>query len=174
MSTEGPGGGGSFEDKLRMLAAELGAYVERTVDNVDLDELADSIGVDASAARSWIESAGGWLRANAENLGEEFAGRAREPRRPPERTDLLAGAAPNPLDLPTEEQGAALAALDSGRWIVEPGSHALATRGEGPGPTDALGIALELHIRDWIGADGTVTAAGRHALSRWLDTTSRR
>lgn len=155
-----------------MLAAELGQYVERAVDNVDLEELADSMGVDAAAARSWIENAGGWLRANAENLGDEFAGRSRDARRPPERADLLASAAPHPLDLPTDEQGAALAALDSGRWTVEPGTHALVPRGEGPGPTDALGIALELHIRDWTGPDGTVTAAGRHALSRWLDATS--
>jgi hypothetical protein len=174
MSTEGPGGGGSFEDKLRMLAAELGAYVERAVDNVDLEELADSMGVDASAARSWVESAGGWLRANAENLGDELAGRVREPRRPPERADVLAGAAAHPLDLPTDEQGLALAALDSGRWVLEPGTHALSRQGEGPGPTDALGLALELHIRDWIGADGTVTAAGRHALNRWLDVASSR
>lgn len=168
MSTEGPGGGG-FEEMLRTLAAELGQYVERAVDNVDLEELADSMGVDPSAARSWFESAGGWLRANAGNLGDEFANRAREPRRPPEHSDLLAGAAPHALDLPTYEQGVALAALDSGRWIVEPGTHALVPRGDGPGPTDALGIALELHIRDWIGADGTVTAAGHHALTRWLD-----
>jgi hypothetical protein len=172
MSTEGPGGGG-FEEMLRTLAAELSQYVERAADNVDLEDLAGSMGVDADAARSWIENAGGWLRANAESLGDEFAGRARQPQRPPSHDDLLAGAAPHPLDLPTEEQGLALAALESGRWIVEPGTHALARRGEGPGPTDALGVALELHIRDWTGADGTVTAAGRQALSRWLDASTR-
>ena len=155
-----------------MLAAELGQYVERAVDNVDLEELADSMGVDAAAARSWIENAGGWLRANAENLGDEFAGRSREPGARRSAPTCLQ-APRHPLDLPTDEQGAALAALDSGRWTVEPGTHALVPRGDGPGPTDALGIALELHIRDWTGADGTVTAAGRHALSRWLDANER-
>jgi hypothetical protein len=168
MSTDGPGGGG-FEEMLRMLAAELGQYVERAADNVDLEDLAGSMGVDPAAARSWIETAGGWLRANTEGLGEDLSNRARESRREPSRADLLAGAAPRPLDLPTDEQGLALAALDSGRWTVEPGTHALVPRGEGPRPTDALGIALELHVRDWIGADGVLTVAGRHALRRWLD-----
>jgi len=37
----------------------------------------------------------------------------------------LRSAGPDPLDLPTGEQGMALAALDSGRWTVEAGSHAL-------------------------------------------------
>jgi hypothetical protein len=71
--------------------------------------------------------------------------------------------------VPTEEQGLALAALDSGRWIVEPGADALAGKGEGPGPSDALGIVRELRVRDWITTDGKLTLAGRHALSRWLD-----
>jgi hypothetical protein len=173
MWSDGPGGD-SFEDKLRMLAAELGQYVERAVDNVDLDELADTMGVDPSAARSWLENAGGWLRANTENLGDELANRAREPRGEPSRSDLLAGAAPHPLDLPSDEQGVALAAIDSGRWTVEPGTHALVPRGEGPGPTDALGLALELHVRDWIGTEGRLTDTGRHALSRWLDAASAR
>ena len=174
MWSDGPGGD-SFEEKLRMLAAELSQYVERAVDNVDLNELADTMGVDASAARSWLENAGGRLRANTENLGDELANhRAREPRREPSRSDLLAGAAPHPLDLPSDEQGLALAALESGRWTLEPGTNALVTRGEGPGPTDALGLALELHVRDWTGTDGRLTDTGRHALSRWLDVASAR
>jgi hypothetical protein len=68
----------------------------------------------------------------------------------------------------------ALAALDSGRWTVEPGSNALAAHGEGRGPTDALGLVRELHARDWIAADGEVTLVGRHALSRWLDASTPR
>jgi hypothetical protein len=63
----------------------------------------------------------------------------------------------------------ALAALDSGRWRVEPGTHALTAQGEGPGPGDAPGLVDELRARDWIAADGGVTLVGRHALSRWLD-----
>jgi hypothetical protein len=160
----------SFEDRLRSMAEELGRYIERSVESVDLDEFANSVGVDPSAARGWFESAGSWLRAQTENLGEEFAHRMVDPQRRIARVDPLGGAAPHPLDLPTEEQGVALAALDSGRWTVEPGTDALAARGQGPGPDNALGVVRELRARDWIGSDGELTLAGRHALSRWLDS----
>ena len=83
--------------------------------------------------------------------------------------DPLSGAAPSALDLPTAEHGEALAALDSGRWTVEPGTEALASAGEGPGPSDALGLVRELRVRDWITPEGKLTLAGRRALSRWLD-----
>ncbi len=86
--------------------------------------------------------------------------------------DPLRGAGPNPLDIPTGEQGEALAALDSGRWMLEPGTEALTAGGEGPGPSDALGLVRELRVRDWITADGKLTLAGRRALSRWLDAVS--
>jgi hypothetical protein len=162
-------GDDSFEETLRSMAAELGRYIERSIENVDLDELADSVGVDPAMAREWVESAGGWLSAQAENLGDEVARRVRGPGRGVVRVDPLGGAEPHPLDQPTEEQGLALAGLDSGRWIVEPGADALAARGEGPGPSDALGIVRELRVRDWIAADGKLTLTGRHALSRWLD-----
>ena len=72
--------------------------------------------------------------------------------------------------MPTAEQGRALAALDSGRWSVEPGTSALASHGDGPGPSDALGLVRELRVRDWIDAEGEVTLVGRHALQRWLET----
>jgi hypothetical protein len=81
-------------------------------------------------------------------------------------------AAPHTLDLPTEEQGAALAALDSGRWTVEPGTEMLTSRGQGPGPSDALGLVRELRARDWIAQDGQITRAGRRALDRWLDASA--
>ena len=67
----------------------------------------------------------------------------------------------------------ALAALDSGRWRVEPGTSALAVHGEGPGPSDALGLVREMRVRDWMTADGQITRAGRNALSRWLDAADR-
>lgn len=165
-------GGESFEDALRSIASELGRYIERSIDNVDVDELAGSFGVDAGAAKEWIESAGGWLSGHTENLGEQLARRAAGPERPAPRVDPLGSAGPHPLDVPTEEQGLALAALDSGRWIVEPGADALAGKGEGRGPSDALGIVRELRVRDWITTDGKLTLAGRHGLSRWLDATT--
>lgn len=164
----GNDGGESFEDALRSIASELGRYIERSIDNVDVDQVAESLGVDASAARDWIESAGGWLSGHTENLGDHLARRAAGPQRSVTRVDPLGGAGPHPLDVPTDEQGLALAGLDSGRWIVEPGADALAAKGEGPTPSDALGIVRELRVRDWITTDGKLTMAGRHALSCWL------
>jgi hypothetical protein len=79
------------------------------------------------------------------------------------------GSGPHPLDLPSPEQGVALSALDSGRWTVEPGSNSFSTIGEGPAPTDALGLVGELRARDWIDAHGEVTLVGHNALRRWLD-----
>src|SRR5947209_14075011 len=164
-------GGESFEDALRSIASELGQYIERSLENVDVDDFADHLGVDPGTAGEWAENAGGWLRALSSGLGEEIARRVGSggSGKKVVPADPLRGAAPHPLDQPTDEQGLALAALDSGRWIIEPGADALAARGEGPGPNDALGIVRELRVRDWIGADGKLTLAGRRALGRWLD-----
>jgi hypothetical protein len=171
----------SFEDMVRSIARELGRSVERAVDNVDMDDLADSVGVDPDTARDWLGNAGTWLRSRAETFGDEFAARAGSfgdefaaragtPRQRPTVEDPLTGAGPHPLDLPTEEQGRALAALQSGRWMVEPGTDLLAASGDGPGPSNALGLVRELRVRDWLGADGEITVVGRHALTRWLDS----
>ncbi len=174
---------------LRDIAREVSDSVERTVSHVDVDGIAETIGVDPDRAREWVEMAAGMLRAQAERVSDEMAGRGSKPQPAPERApdhgedrlgedrlgedrlgeDPLASAAPHPLDVPTEAQGVALSALDSGRWTVEPGTKRLTTHGEGPGPNDALGLVRELHARDWIAADGEVTLVGRHALSRWLD-----
>ena len=162
-------GGEGFDEILRSIASELGKYVERSIDNVDLDDLADSVGVDPLTARGWLESAGGWLRSHTESLDEQFAREVAKQGRDVAPADPLGHAGPHPLDSPTDEQGLALAALDSGRWIVEPGTDALAPKGEGPGPSNALGIVRELRVRDWIAADGELTLTGRQALSRWLD-----
>jgi hypothetical protein len=182
----------SFEEQVRAMAEELGRTVERAVNQVDLDRIAGAFGIDSERAREWAEGAGGWLRAQAENLGDEVASRhapteprssgdptdprasaadapAEAHRAAPAGDDPLRSAAPHPLDVPTEEQGRALAALDSGRWTVEPGSHALTGHGDGPSPDDVLGLVRELRVRDWISADGEVTVVGRHALHRWLE-----
>jgi hypothetical protein len=171
MSGFGPGGDG-FEEILRSAAEELGRYIERSADHVELDELVERLGVDPATARSWVETAGGWLRAQAENVGEELAARARH-QRSTTRAEVLGRAAPHPLDLPSDEQGLALAALESGRWTVEPGSEVLVAKGEGPFPRDALGIVRELRVRDWIAASGELTLVGRHALRRWLEVAGR-
>jgi hypothetical protein len=185
---EHDGSNESFEETVRSIARELGRTVERAMERVDLDEVADSIGVDPMSAREWADSIGGWLRSQAENLGDEVANRAAgapepapgpargasRPEPTPEATkrsgeDPLSSAQPHPLDLPSEEQGVALAALDSGRWTVEAGTSRLTAHGDGPGPEDALGLVRELRVRDWIATDGTLTVSGRHALTRWLE-----
>jgi len=174
----------SFEEQLRQMAQELGRSVERAVNEVDFEGIAGALGIDPDRAREWAEGAGGWLRAQAEHFGDEMASHAAPAEhrssesRPAEDSrpasarvgeDPLRSAAPHPLDVPTEDQGRALAALNSGRWTVEPGSNALAGHGDGPSPDDALGLVRELRVRDWISADGEVTAVGRHALHRWLE-----
>lgn len=163
----------NFEETLRSIAREAGRSLERAMDKVDLDEVAEAFGVDPFQAREWVDSAGSWLREHAETLGDEVAQRFAGSS-PSAAGDALLRAAPHPLDLPTEEQGLALAALASGRWAVEPGSDALWTTGEGPSPNAAPGVVRELRARDWITADGEVTVVGREALSRWLAVARRR
>ncbi len=164
------------------MAREAGRSLERAIDSVDLDAVANVIGVDPTMAREWVESAGSWLREQTDNLGEEVASRVAESRptpagpkpTPAERatapsdTDVFSGASPHPLDLPTEEQGLALSALASGRWTVEPGTSALGAIDDGPAPANAVVVARELRARDWITSEGEITLVGRHALSRWL------
>ena len=160
----------SFEDKLRLIAREVKQSVER-MGHVDIDEIAEALGVDPSRARDLADTAGRWLSGQADGLGDvapfwaAFSGRAA-------RDDSVHRAGPHPLDLPSGEQGLALSALDSGRWTVEPGSSVLATHGEGPGPADAMGLVGELRARDWIAANGEVTLVGRSALSRWLESSN--
>lgn len=75
---------------------------------------------------------------------------------------------PHPLDLPTEQQARALAALESGRWTVEPGTVVLVTTlNRGAGPEDAHALGMELHVRDWVDVDGELTFSGGLALARW-------
>jgi hypothetical protein len=162
----------SFEETLRALADEVTRGIQR-VQQGDIEDIAREYGVDAERAKRFMDGAGDWLRAQAEafNAANPFPTPA-----PARRSDMpweesLRGAGPDPLDVPTDDQGRALAALDSGRWAVEPGTSALSSSGEGPGPSDALGLVRELRVRDWIDADGEVTLVGHAALQRWLDAT---
>jgi hypothetical protein len=149
----------SFEETLRAMAQNIGDSLKRLVgEDFDFDDLVRAAGVDAEEAKRWAQEAGDWLNSQS----ERFHG----PAQPDE--DPLRGADPHPLDLPTQEQGVALAALDSGRWTIEPGTSMLVAHGDGPAPKNALGLVRELRVRDWIGADGAVTIAGRRALERWL------
>ena len=169
----------NFEDFWRSVAGGLGDSLQHKLDDLDLDGISATFGVDSDQAREWVGGAAEWMRTqfDARAVPEREARTAPKRDDPPrhradplgDREDPLRAAAPHPLDLPTGEQGAALAALDSGRWTVEAGSNKLAPRGEGPGPSDALGLVRALRLRDWIAGDGEITLAGSHALSRWLD-----
>ena len=166
-----------FEARLRALAQQL----SRSISDVDLDEVADRLGVDPDRVRGAAGAVEDWLndRANpAEPLFSPGPGDPRDyqpsdldphpvPSRPSARPD-----GPHPLDLPTEDQGRALSALSSGRWTVRPGSGRLSSAEPAVGPSapDHADLAGELRARDWITADGTVTAVGQRALLRWCRT----
>jgi hypothetical protein len=167
---------GNFEEVAKALADEVSRAFER-ISDIDVDELARTASAEAERARQWIDDLGRWLREQASGAASAgFPGAAwNEPPAPAPAAsttaadDPLKHAGPHPLDLPTAEQGLALAALDSGRWRIEPGTSTLAAHGEGPGPRDALGLVRELRVRDWLSADGEITLAGRNALKRWLE-----
>ncbi len=161
---------GGLEARLRWLAQQVSRSAEH-LEELDLDLLARATGVDADRAREFLDRAGEWL-SQADHLASEvtlrfggLVGAAAHGQAAP------SGVAPHPLDLPTDAQGLALSAIDSGRWSVEPGSHVLVADGEGPAPTDALGLVGELRARDWINAGGDVTLVGRNALQRWMEHT---
>ncbi|MGA9857023.1 MAG: hypothetical protein WBQ18_04120 [Solirubrobacteraceae bacterium] len=171
----------SFEDRLRAMAEEIGRSVQRFSEQ-DLDQLAESYGIDTERARTMADAASRWLNDRLSG-GEPLFGqtprhdRDSTPRpgadadAPPPMPNMDDQAAtnpgPHPLDLPVGRQGLALSALDSGRWTVRPGSNQLAGTGEGPPPSDLPDMVSELRARDWITADGTLTLVGRHALARW-------
>jgi hypothetical protein len=173
----------SFEDLARALAEEVSRAVER-ISQIDVDELARTASAEAERARLWVDELGHWLREQADAVGRTPfspgepwesppAAAAEATQRSRAGEDPLRNAGPHPLDLPTADQGLALAALDSGRWTLEPGTSALAVHGEGPAPSDSLGLVRELRVRDWVSAEGEITLAGRHALRRWLDASDR-
>jgi hypothetical protein len=168
----------SFEETLRSIAAEVTKSAERLSrsDLGDLERLAKANGLDPERARGMADEAGQWLRRQFV-AGDAFPDASHGTPaptadvRPDDVTSApMAEGVPSPLDLPTPEQGQALAALDSGRWTVEPGEVTLATQtGLGTQPRNAHALGLALHVRDWVDQDGQLTSAGGHALERWLE-----
>lgn len=168
----------SFEDALRAIGDEVTRAVDR-LSEMDLDDVARSVGVNPDDARTWIDDTGAWLRRQVESFDPSafdaasfratWSSSSESTDPVADMVDPLGDAGPHPLDHPTAQQGQALAALDSGRWTIEPGTSALVARGEGPAPQDALGLVRELRVRDWLDADGHLTLTGRAALARWLD-----
>ena len=157
----------SFEEAFRRIAEGVSDSFARA-ERGEFDGLARAIGVDPDQARRWAAEASGWLQEQRTH----FEGPAPAPAKSetaPAEPQSLGGLGPDPRDLPTEEQGIALAALQSGRWTIEPGTSVIASVRDGQGPRDALGVVRDLRVRDWLGEDGAVTPAGRHALERWLE-----
>jgi hypothetical protein len=168
VSEEEPGSE-SFEERLRALARELGESVERVTEQLDFDEIADRINTGGERVRELAEFAGQWLNEQLQDPEARAAAR-RAQADPDAGEERLGPAGPHPLDVPTEAQARALAALDSGRWRVEPGTNALISDGDGPGPGESVDLVGELRARDWIAASGEVTLLGRDALKRWTDS----
>jgi hypothetical protein len=174
----------SFEDRLRAIADEISRSVQR-FSEIDMEELSERYGVDADRARAFADAAGRWLNdrfapgdplfGQAQHRDDDSGVRPRsadldlQGRSEAGQTPPASGPGPHPLDLPTDQQGVALSALDSGRWTVRPGSNQLAGTGTGAGPA-ASDVVGDLRARDWITVDGTLTLVGRHALGRWCRT----
>lgn len=159
----------SFEKKVRAIATELSRSVERAVGSIDLDGIARQVEMGGERLRELADSTGRWIRDSLSDPEADHAARARDPE--PE-TAALPSAGPHPLDVPSEEQGRALSALDSGRWRVEPGTDVLVAEGDEASPADPRGLVGELRARDWIAANGEVTLVGREALKRWSDASA--
>lgn len=152
----------SLEAKLRAIAEELGGSIERAVESLDLDEVAERLGISGERARELADLAGRWL-------GSQIQGPVARPR---DQSEPQASSSrrdgPHPLDMPSDDQGLALSALDSGRWKVDPGTEELVQVHAGPGPSQPIGLVGELRARDWVASNGEVTLVGRDALKRWL------
>lgn len=146
---------------------EVGGSLERAVEQIDLGELAERLGISGERGSELADLARQWL---SQQFGAAEAGwspsaqhaRAQDDDSGPPRDG------PHPLDVPTSAQGLALSALDSGRWKVDPGTDELIPVGDGPAPAQPIGLVGELRARDWIASSGEVTLVGRDALTRWL------
>jgi hypothetical protein len=160
-----------FEARLRAIAQQL----SRSISDVDLDEVADRLGVDPDRVRGAAGAVEDWLSDRASGSEPLFSTGPGEPHEYAAASELghppapTRTAGPHPLDLPTDHQGRALSALASGRWTVRPGSGRLSNTepAVGPAAPSDEDLSGELRARDWITADGAVTLVGQQALLRW-------
>ncbi len=152
----------SLEAKLRAIAEEIGGSIERAAESLDLNEVAERLGMSGERAKELADLAGQWLS----NQIQAPVANPRDQSEAENRSSRPDG--PHPLDMPSEEQGLALSALDSGRWKVDPGTEELVPIHGGPGPSQPIGLVGELRARDWLAPHGEVTLVGRDALKRWL------
>jgi hypothetical protein len=158
----------SFEKKVRAIATELSRSVERAVKSIDLDEIARQVEMGGERFRELADLTGRWIGDRLSDPEADQGAHARD-LEPETGAGTLPVAGPHPLDVPSDEQGRALSALDSGRWKVEPGTDELIAGGDEASPPDPGGLVGELRARDWIAANGEVTVVGREALKRWSE-----
>jgi hypothetical protein len=154
-------------EKLRAFAREIGQSLERVAGKLDLDGIADQLGTVGERIKDSAAMTGQWL---TDQFAEPDAGSSARQPAPGPGDRRLPRAGPHPLDVPTEEQGLVLGALDSGRWKVQPGTDELIAGGDGPSPSERAGVVSELRARDWIAASGEITLLGRGALERWEES----
>jgi hypothetical protein len=158
----------SFEKRVRAIATDLGRSVERAVRSIDLDGIARQVEMGGERFREVADLTGRWISDRVSDPEAHHAAQAGD-LEPERAARTLPVAGPHPLDVPSDEQGRALSALDSGRWKVEPGTDELVAGGDEASPTDPGGLVGELRARDWIAANGEVTLIGREALKRWSE-----
>jgi hypothetical protein len=159
---------GSFEKKVRAIVTDLSESVEGVVKSIDLDEIARQIEIGGERLREFADVTGRWISDRLSDPEAHHAAQAPD-LEPESAARTLPRPGPHPLDLPSDEQGRALSALDSGRCKVEPGTDELVGEGGGSSPTDPGEMVGELRARDWIAANGEVTVIGREALKRWSE-----
>lgn len=157
-------------DRFKAIADQLA----RSLKDTNINEVAERFGVDPDRIRGVTGAVEHWLSDHASAGEPLFRDQTAGPNRPPRAGDrrdaveMTPAGGPHPLDPPTNSQGTTLSALDSGRWMVRPGSGQLTAAGPGPVPADeALDLVNEIRARDWITVDGAVTLMGRQALLRW-------
>jgi len=158
----------SFEKRVRAFATELSRSVERAVKSIDLDEIARQVEMGGERFRELADLTGRWIGDRLSDPEADQGAQARD-LEPETGAGTRPVAGPHPLDVPSDEQGRALSALDSGRWKVEPGTDELIAGGDEASPPDTGGLVGELRARDWIAANGEVTVVGREALKRWSE-----
>ena len=99
----------SFEETLRAIADEVTRGLER-VQRGEGEDLAREYGIDADRAKRFMDTAGDWLRSQADtfNVGQSESAPApgRSESRPADTpwTTFPSGAGPDPLDVPSDDQ----------------------------------------------------------------------
>lgn len=165
-----------FDDVVRGIVGEAVRFAEQA-SRREASGFGGAGGIDLDRARRWADDVGRRFagEAAATRGSDRPAGTSAAPTTrqgahevPVVDAEVVVPAPPHPRDVPTEEQGRALAALDSGRWSLDPEAGRLVSAHDGPAPERPKRLARELRARDWVDEDGRPSRAGARALDRWL------